>query len=380
MMIFFYLNCSNFNSCFIMASRTIFNYEFNFYSAIIPISFIGFLLNSICVAIFCSWKNLKSNFFQFLKYYSINSMLIHLNDLIMCASFSINQYNYIYESNIYVTSYAYTIYYSHIYLVVWSVCYSFSGILDMFIIYERLQLYNSKFKFLLNTSACKISLFVLLISIFINIPINISRQSTQKMFSINSSNLMLYKYDSTRFTDNKIFLIFVFMNNFIRDVLTLFVEVFLNGALFFSIKSFFKRKITLTAKNSNQTNLNLNLRLIERRNSEISVFLSILSSLTHLLTFSVFVSSKLDNQNNTIMSSGMLPALFNALKNSINFFIFLLLNKQFRQHLLKLIAKINVNNSKIKTLQIEADPRKIQIVPINTFKENINMETICTKL
>ena len=380
MMFFFYLNCSNFNSCIIMSTQTMFNYGFNFYSVIIPISFIGFLLNSICVAIFCCEKNLKSNFFQFLKYYSINSILIHLNDLAMCASFSVNQYNYIYESNIYITSYAYTIYYSHIYLVVWSVCYSFSGILDIFIVYERLQLYNSKLKFLLNTSACKISLFVFLISIFINIPINISRQSTDKMLSINSSTLMLYKYDSNRFTDNKIFLIFVFMNNFIRDVLTLFVEIFLNGALFFSIKSFFKRKKTLTGKNSNQINLSLNLRSIERRNSEISVFLSILSGLTHLFTFSVFVLSKLKNQNNTIMSSGMLPALFNALKNSINFFIFLLLNKQFRQHFLKFIAKINGKNSKTKILQIEADPGRIQIVPINTFHQSINIETFCTKL
>ena len=155
------------------------------------VSLIGIVLNVISVSIL-SLRKFKDKFNKYLLIFSINSALLNFNDFLMFfSSLLFNSYNlnYSYSKGVYMI----------FYYVLWSVLYSIGGFLDIFIIYERIQLINPKLSLLLKEKASRISIAVFFFCLIINIPINLSRriESMQLLVSFCQKKLTTINFPDT---------------------------------------------------------------------------------------------------------------------------------------------------------------------------------------
>jgi len=89
--------------------------------------------------------------------YSFNSLLFNLNDFAVVLYFIlkckklllVNGTNwYEHDDNV-------VFYYTYIYTIIWSVVYTFSGLLDIQIVYSRIQIFYAKLNFLRNQPVYK---------------------------------------------------------------------------------------------------------------------------------------------------------------------------------------------------------------------------------
>lgn len=174
MSLFQTINCTN-SSCSTI-SETYINSTSILVGILLIISFIGIVFNSISVYIFFISKSMKTRFFQYLKIFSIHSLLTNLNDFLFYILFiALNQTIYMSGDALLYTSETFIRYHTYFYLLAWSYIYTFGGIISIFIVYERLQMYNPGLKFMSKLSPLVISIIVIMVSILINLPVNISR-------------------------------------------------------------------------------------------------------------------------------------------------------------------------------------------------------------
>lgn len=130
-------------------------------------------------------KKFQEKFNKYLQIFAINSALLNLNDFIMVFSSLV--------FNMYDMNFSYTkAVYNFVYYIIWSVLYTFGGFLDIFIVYERIQLINPNWSFLLNKKATRISIGVFILCIAINMPLNMSRRIDSKQFLVIFTSLFLY--------------------------------------------------------------------------------------------------------------------------------------------------------------------------------------------
>ena len=132
--------------------------QFKALSIMLVISLIGLINNAFCVYIFYIAKNMNAKFLKMLKYFTINSLFVNLFDLILTIIyFIVNDFFYtlIYlngekTQQVYPTfegiSY-FKLYYIVSYQSVWTIFWFFGASFDIFIVYERIQLYLPKLKF-----------------------------------------------------------------------------------------------------------------------------------------------------------------------------------------------------------------------------------------
>jgi len=140
---------------------------------------------------------MDTRFLKSLKIYSINSLMLHTNDVIaLIAYFSVNNKIWMINSTQYTTSYSFIFYYTYILLPLWTILYSFgSGSMDIFILYGRIQMLVPRLKFLSKVSLYKVAVFLAFFSCVINLPINMSRQAFKSELKIDSnSTTVLYSY------------------------------------------------------------------------------------------------------------------------------------------------------------------------------------------
>jgi hypothetical protein len=157
---------------------------------------------------------LKSRFLQNLKLYSTNSLLLILNDLISCIAYiALNTSVWQFNSLSFFDNSTFTFYYFYIYSPIWNVLYTFGGlffsdfysillsfnlilfifkgIMDMLIVYTRIQILYPRLKFLAKVSVYKISAVILLICVVINIPINLGKQVVKERFNLGSNTTLV---------------------------------------------------------------------------------------------------------------------------------------------------------------------------------------------
>ena len=105
---------------------------------------------------------MNAKFLKLLKYFTINSLFVNLLDSTLpIFFFSVNEFVYILKysndektQQVYISYY--WVYYRVFYTSIWSFFYTFGTSLDIFIVYERIQLYLPKLKFLKDKSALTI--------------------------------------------------------------------------------------------------------------------------------------------------------------------------------------------------------------------------------
>ena len=172
------INCTNI-SCSVF-SQTYYTLTSVSCGIMLSFSAIGLIFNSISVNIFLATKNMDTRFFQYLKIFSTDSLLINLNDFIFyLLFFVVNSNVFVSGPNLLYPNKYYIYYYSYVYVAVWCHVYTFGGLISIFFVYERLQLYNPGLKFLSKLSPKVVSIIMIILSIIINLPINLSRNTKE---------------------------------------------------------------------------------------------------------------------------------------------------------------------------------------------------------
>lgn len=359
-----YLNCSNDSTCEIQ-NKEYMTFEQISYLVVLVFSTLGIIFNLISTFILTFSNNSTTKFLQFLKFYSINSFLISLNDFInIICFFSTNSIVYKFDKKSFYKADILNNYI--IYLNIWAVIYSISGILDIFIVYERIQQYTQFLKFLRNKTAGKITFGVVLYSIVINIPIGIGRTECHENITISNKSIDVYSYCLRRFPYNSYFVLSILISNFIRDIISLIIEVTLNVILIVTMIRFYKARMMINVQNFNtfafkRTSIN---------NSKIALFMNFVSSVFHVTTF-FFIIIRQYSSVDTYNYISKIFAIVYSFRHSLNFFLFLKLNKKFRRNFYVIVPKCVW---KIKFFKRDTvKPQKIVL-------EHVNLKNMSTYL
>ena len=148
------------------------------YGIILGVSAIGIVNNLTCIYIFTTCKSMKNSFFHLRKvkqkfpqclisvtefkfysrcihsivFWSISTILLYL-----LGFFFRNKQIFIVDGMDWfdIEDFDFVFYYTYIYIVIWSVLYTFGSLLDIQIVYSRIQMFYVKLKFLRNQSVYK---------------------------------------------------------------------------------------------------------------------------------------------------------------------------------------------------------------------------------
>ena len=289
-MVHFYLNCTK-------TTETTFECETGWWKFIdfvyifpltrMIISIIGIVLNSIASFIFIFSKNMNTKFLNLLKHYTINSLMINLNSLILSILFFTQQNIYISNNGRFYQSYHWVFYFTYFYTSIFIVLYTFDGILDIFMVYERILLMKPKFKFLKHISAHVISFSVFLFCCIINIPINIGKGVQKNTIEVNNVSLGMFKIYLKKFNYQTLFSISVLSTNAIRDILPLIIGIVLNVYLVIVTIRFHKNRTSITTDKAiifKKTNIN---------NTKLAFILGMISAYFHINNFCFYFGNSI---------------------------------------------------------------------------------------
>ena len=328
--------------------------------SVLVISFIGFVLNMLSLFIFVFSNNMNTKFLNYFKWYLVNSILVTLNLFItMLLHFLLNEnpfdkiflFNklinikptviYTFTSEFYILSYIF------VFLPVWSITYTFGSLLDIIIAYERILLYLPRFKFMRNVKIHIYLIVIFLISFLVNLPPNVSRYFFK--FTLNFSRPINTTFDVYYFARrdfgkyNDYFTGFLYASTFFRDICTLVIELIICVCLLITVLNFYNRKRKLKkkrlekpSKESEQDISDSTIRKTEINNSKIIFLICIISSFNHIGTFLILISLYFYDQiyNPLITTFGLVFLL----KHSANFFLFMKLNKKFKNNFMTLMC------------------------------------------
>ena len=360
-----YLNCSNLSICEIVKKENPI-VDNTVHILISSFSLLGIILNSITAFIFIFSNNSSTKFLKFLKFYSLNSLGISLNDFSFINYYLFtNNYVYIINNKFYNES---NLTPFIVYLNFFVFFSTFSGMLDIFIVYERIQIYLRDLKFLRNKSAAIISFCVLLYSIVLNIPIGIAREICDVNISIESNvNITIYCYKLREFHYNNIYLISIFVFNFMRDIMNFIIEIILNIVLMLTMRRYYNNRMAL-----NISNMNLfEFRRTDTNNAKIALFLNFISAFFHMTSFSTVILIKYFSFSYFHIFSKIIILAYTS-RHSMNIFLFLKLNKKFRRNFYALIPRCMIRLRNRRVIAPQNNP--------NMINEHINLQTCTTYL
>ena len=332
---------------------------------ILPTAIINSILNFLTFYILCNIKSNQKNkyLFFYLKIYVLNIAISSLFGILMFYTYSPRYFSF-------ALDYFARILRCYIYTSVLTSMYFFTNILDIFISIERLS------QFLRNrsNSIFKISPYItiligLMFCILVNSPSYLWNYilSDDEFYSKakDVQNLDSFSYcGRTDFIQSSLGGLLSTLMIFIRDILTLIIEIIINIVSIVYYKNFLKKKFRLNlmemgliifnqtelshSQNQNNTNTNNSNTISNNVNritlSDMNLFLmiiiiSFLSILSHLATGFTTIVFIYYKKNYLFAYSVMLAnAVINTIKNSSNFFILFLFNKRFRSLFKKILT------------------------------------------
>ena len=333
------------------------------YYILLSVPLIGSLLNLLSLFIFIFSNNMNTKFLRYLKYYLINSLCITVNYLlvilaaiIVLGSQTKNGHKLDLDHHL-ISNYNFVFYSRYIFLPVWTISYTFGSLLDIMISYERILMYLPKMKFLRNMNIYVYLLIMFIISCLINLPANLSREIKAMTLNLNGTlNITVYKTGPRNFFYKDIFTGALYASTFLRDILTLIVELVISVFLVITIVKFYNKKKRVL----NEDDVNSDpiiFRKTDMNNSKITLFICFFSSFNHIGVFLLLISLFfLESAYNTLYSIFGISFL---LRHCLNFFILIKLNKKFKRNLIRLTPE-----------SLKLWLRKPKIKPIITTKQN----------
>ena len=307
-------------------------------------------------------------------YYLANGCIAIFNQLILYILFvSVNKTIFgnihkaysDYQLN-FMSSYEFLWYYNYLFMPIWTICYTNSSLLDIVIAYERILMYLPNVKFMRNKKIYLTLLIILVLSCLINLPVNLSRGSESTTLNFNISlDKTLSKlttkvyFGERRALTNTILNVFVFISAFIRDIITIFIELSITVFLLYTIVKFYNRRRRVL--NPDQNSDPIIFRKTDMNNSKFTFYICLVSSFNHIITFSSLIVYVLFNSNVYLVIITISGVIF-WLKHSLNFFILFKLNKKFKRNCISLIPnwlKIKRNKKNIKKVTSELQLRNM---------------------
>ena len=347
------LNCSNDSRC---SLGPLFESSFvnNYYIAMLSISSITVIMTSVSSFIFTFIIKPDTPFLKLLHLYSLNSLFVLLNDFIMALIYLIsNPLVYLYNGRErYTDNYGLEFWGTLVYINLRQIFFFFGSILEIYIVYERLGIYDSKWKFFKNISNKMLWSIIFTMAFFINLPFNIGRDASTKEFFLTDTNSTksVYFSGSRQFEYSEILDGVVFVCSIIRDIVTLALEILLTIILIYKVHVFWHKK-NLSQKNNAQRNILFKARA--RSNLKICFTLCLLSTMYHSLSFSTFMAKEFDKTpgQSYYILIGITGSFAVHFKYAMSFIIFYMFNNKFRSALFSCLlsrrfdATSPVNNS-----------------------------------
>ena len=323
-------------------------------------SIIGIFTNSISILIFISFSNTKKKFFHLLKYYTLNSIVSNLNDFVIMVFLIRFRHQLLIDTSslqIYNQNHNLIRYIVYFYLIVRNTVYTFGCSLDLFIIYERIQLYAPNYSFLIKQSAGRIVGFVFLYVIVLNVPTNMSRQVRHIEKCKESESTFFYYFDSPDF--NEFFIIFLIITYIIRDAITCIIMIVLITILIICVRRYYTQRQTFNMQNRNS---NIIFKKSALNNCKIAVMMCFLNVILHILNAYNLIKK---HQYNSAMNDIVVYSIFFEFKNSVNIFIFIKFNKIFKRNFLMMVPRSNIfgfsnnsNNSNVLEMKLSHTERR----------------------
>ena len=289
---------------------------------LLPLSLLGATFNLLSFIILIQEKFRNSLFYNYLKVYTLNSVLVNLAQALF---FWPNTMRYFAISN----TYAAFFYQSFIYMPLINSTVLFGSLMDILISLERLFKFyphlEAKFAkrpiwqintiFLAFTAVLCFQYVFKFVPAFIDVPL-----SHSVMFRIHF-------FMGTSFTGSLWGKVLNYVVYFIRDVLCLFAETGLNICVAVLLSQQIKMKIKLTnAANSSRQNLSRS----DQKASQMVIIMCSLSTLEHIFFFSMAVNFDY-NMNSFAYLLGVTANICITLKHGSNLLLFYYFNSPFRK-------------------------------------------------
>jgi hypothetical protein len=305
-----------------------------------PISLLGFVLNALSFFTFHQiTKNSNNNLtmYRYLKLYCGNSGLLCF--LLMFSVYSYSTRFFGLKFNLFAR-----IYRCVIISYVTSTLYFFGNIMDTIISIERLSIFIPKFQILKKYSTILIGGLVMLLCSVVNLPSMLRYYVKSDQEVLNDLVHQTFSFCGKGILFNNDLLLI--LNIFIRDVLTLILELFFAALSCYFYHKFQVKKNRIRVietkqdQTPNQSSDTKSKKIKEDRDFTLMViYLSMLSVLCHLVVFVTFVYFILHNGSMlNLMAS--ISIFLNALKHMLNFFIFYRFDRNFRSFLINLKQKL----------------------------------------
>ena len=325
----------------------------NLLISILALSIIGVIFNALTVFILSNLGDKKKNkFIQYIQIYSLTCLVV------TCNSAGIF-YIFIFFGN-YANFYSLRTLIFYVCLPAFIATYTFSSILNIVIVYERIQMFKWQIKFLRCNPAWKISIAALLISLVFVLPsYYISFQIKQENRSATSNlTTPTYSFDLSDFLQiSQLKIIFLVLFS-LKCVIFFLIELVFNMNLIKCLTNYYQNRPVY------QYQARPERYKKKWKNNLIILVICFLSNIHQIASLLSFFFSILD-KSQCIKILLEIPILIFTFKHALNFFILVVLNTHFRKYFLNLFPKWNWNNIPNKSL---------------VFSEHVNKETCTTKL
>jgi len=232
---------------------------------------------------------------------------------------------------------------AYFYVPVYTTVYFFNSFLDVYISMERIALFLPLFG-RINANSWKIICSILFASclainfpyFFYFVPHNYEVElDNHEMFSI-------YSWILTDFADSLAGKIVAYVIYFIRDVLTLLLEVTLNIFSLIEMKRHVdkKKNVVYNLENAQNSNVGRNLSKADHNMTFMVLVMCLLSVLQHI-GFLACTGYYLQSQNLLAYSICYASNQIISIKHASNFFLFILFNSLFRKNVKNLFKRGN---------------------------------------
>ena len=300
-----------------------------------PFGLIGIILNLFSLFIFYSIKLKRSKLYIYLRFYTINgSILCFLSSLWFISMSPLYSPFYL--------SYLWRFFRAYVFTMVFTIIYLISILLDLIIAFDRLAIfYTGLKKFYIKLKPHLIIISFISVSFIINLPTCFSYyvKSEQEFVNDVKYNLTIFSFNGrTSYFYSQHGLIIAYVQLFIRDILTLIVEIIISSISYYSFRKFNINRIDMDlilnqrhdSSITNRNNENMRKKLIKDRQLLLmNLILSLLSIVSHLFIFItyVLVYRGVSIELFVLVSLAIFGISF---KHFLNFFIFYFFNSNFK--------------------------------------------------
>lgn len=268
----------------------------SFYLFIIsPIGFIGFILNLICfIILVCQSRSTNANIIKYLQIYSLNSCILCLLYGFMFITQSPRFFSIIAFSDIG------KLYRCKIFGYLSMTLYFFGNMLNILIVFDRLSVFlNEKlYNFNAKRSYTK-CIIIFLMCIIINSPILISFKNENMINSTNTIDIC----EQTLLADTTHSFVFNLMLYFLRDILTLIVEIMITVLSYYyyanKIKNIHEYHHVILFNSPNY--IKITIKDDRKKGNQVllmTIYLSIVSIVFHLMvSLVIYIGAKIDDKH-----------------------------------------------------------------------------------